>query len=136
MKCFIHLNDEAISVCKKCGKAMCMNCSAYSNHSGICPECRRDEFIKERNELNSALSINKSSVTKCIAAAVVISVLAIVLAIIVSPILLLGLALNLIFVFKILSLLKRRKPIEDRIAFLTGEINKLGVALQRGTALI
>ena len=136
MKCFIHLNDEAISVCKKCGKAMCMNCSAYSNHSGICPECRREEFIKERNDLNIALSRNKSSVTKCIAVAVVISVLAIVLAIVISPILLGGLLVNLICGINILSLKNRRKPIEARIAYLTGEIDKLGVALQRGTALI
>ena len=49
MNCFIHMNTPAISVCKKCGKAMCADCSAYSNHTGICPECRRGEFIKERD---------------------------------------------------------------------------------------
>lgn len=136
MKCFIHLNDDAISVCKRCGKAMCMNCSAYSNHSGICPECRRDEFIKERNQLCLALKSNKSLVIKNIVLAIVISVLAIVLAIIISPIALIGLTINLVFVFNILSLLKKRKPIEDRIAYLTGEIEKLNVALQRGAAII
>ena len=47
MKCFIHNESEAIATCKKCGKAMCAKCSAYSGHSGICPECRRDEFIAE-----------------------------------------------------------------------------------------
>ena len=136
MKCFIHLNDEAISVCKRCGKAMCMNCSAYSNHTGICPECRREDFIKERTQLGWALKSNKSMVIKNIVIAIAISVLAIVLAIIISPITLIGLALNLIFVFNILSLLKRRKPIEDRIAYLTGEIDKLSVALNRGAAII
>lgn len=136
MKCFIHLNDEAISVCKICGKAMCMNCSAYSNHTGICPECRRTEFINERNNLNIELSRNKKSVIKCVILAIVISVLAVVLAIAISPITLIGLALNLVFVFRILLLLKRRRPIEDRIAYLTGEIDKLGVALQRGAAII
>ena len=47
MRCFIHNEAEAIATCKKCGKAMCAKCSAYSNHSGVCPECRRDEFIAE-----------------------------------------------------------------------------------------
>ena len=28
---------------------MCENCSAYSGHTGICPECRRNEFIAEVN---------------------------------------------------------------------------------------
>lgn len=47
MRCFIHNEAEAIATCKRCGKAMCAKCSAYSNHSGVCPECRRDEFIDE-----------------------------------------------------------------------------------------
>lgn len=52
MRCFIHNEAEAIATCKRCGKAMCAQCSAYSNHSGVCPECRRDDFIDEvkRNE--------------------------------------------------------------------------------------
>ncbi|MBR7110288.1 MAG: hypothetical protein IKC83_00280 [Clostridia bacterium] len=51
MKCFIHSGEEAVASCKKCGKGMCANCSAYSNHTGICPECRKDEFINEKNVL-------------------------------------------------------------------------------------
>ena len=47
MRCFIHNEAEAIATCKRCGKAMCAQCSAYSNHSGVCPECRRDDFIDE-----------------------------------------------------------------------------------------
>lgn len=44
MKCFIHEDREAIAVCKDCGKAMCRNCSAFTNHSGLCPECRLAEL--------------------------------------------------------------------------------------------
>ena len=44
MKCFIHFEEEAVAACRNCGKGMCANCSAYSNHSGICPECRKKEF--------------------------------------------------------------------------------------------
>ncbi len=47
MRCFIHTNIEAIAACRRCGKGMCENCSAYSGHTGICPECRREDFIKE-----------------------------------------------------------------------------------------
>ena len=52
MRCFIHNEAEAIATCKRCGKAMCAKCSAYSNHSGVCPECRRIDFIKEVKENN------------------------------------------------------------------------------------
>lgn len=47
MKCFIHFDAEAIAACRTCGKGMCAECSAYSNHTGVCPECRKKEFEKE-----------------------------------------------------------------------------------------
>ena len=47
MKCFIHGAKEAVAACKKCGKGMCSNCSAYSGHTGICPECRKEGFLIE-----------------------------------------------------------------------------------------
>lgn len=50
MRCFIHTNVEAIAACRRCGKGMCENCSAYSGHTGVCPECRRNDFIAEVNE--------------------------------------------------------------------------------------
>ena len=49
MKCFIHYEAEAIAACRICGKGMCAKCSAYSSHTGICPECRKKEFVKERD---------------------------------------------------------------------------------------
>lgn len=47
MKCFNHPYEEAISVCKICGKAMCAKCSAYSGHNGVCPQCRKSGFEQE-----------------------------------------------------------------------------------------
>ena len=47
MKCFVHFNQEAVAACRTCGKGMCSSCSAYSGHSGVCPECRKKEFEKE-----------------------------------------------------------------------------------------
>ena len=55
MRCFIHNEAEAIATCRKCGKAMCAQCSAYSGHSGICPQCRKEEFVKERKEISFSL---------------------------------------------------------------------------------
>lgn len=52
MRCFVHLNKEAIAACRTCGKGMCADCSAYSGHSGVCPQCRKAEFEKEVQSLN------------------------------------------------------------------------------------
>ncbi len=67
MKCFIHNKEEAIAVCKNCGKAMCANCSSYSEHSGICPECIKVELEKEYQK-------TKSKIVTTIIAVVVITV--------------------------------------------------------------
>ncbi|MDE7330168.1 MAG: hypothetical protein K2N30_03605 [Clostridia bacterium] len=136
MKCFIHINEEAISVCKKCGKAMCVNCSAYSGHSGICPECRREEYIAESARLNAELNRNKSSFIISIVLAVIFAVVAIVLAIKLGAFFAVLLVGTVVFAVRILIILKRRKPLTERLSYLTGEINKLGLALRRGTANI
>lgn len=52
MRCFVHLNKEAIAACRTCGKGMCADCSAYSGHSGVCPQCRKAEFEKEVQSLH------------------------------------------------------------------------------------
>ena len=52
MKCFVHFNQEAIAACRTCGKGMCASCSAYSNHSVVCPYCLKKEFEKEVTSLN------------------------------------------------------------------------------------
>lgn len=57
MRCFIHFQKEALAACRTCGKGMCADCSAYSGHKGICPECRKEEFEKERKNL---IQSNKS----------------------------------------------------------------------------
>lgn len=46
MKCFYHVNEDARAVCKKCGKGMCIDCSATSQHKGYCPSCALKVFIK------------------------------------------------------------------------------------------
>lgn len=49
MKCFIHGDREARAICLICGKAMCIDCSAYTGHSGKCPSCYLGEFRKQKN---------------------------------------------------------------------------------------
>lgn len=130
--------DDAIAVCKKCGKAMCGNCSAYSGHSGICPECRRSEFIVELQGKLSELKQNKKSTYITIA----LAVLAIVFAILIMAFaqVYVGLIIFLITLIavniRVFILYKRRKPITDRINFLKTEIGKLTLALQRAAPII
>lgn len=136
MKCFIHLTDEGIAVCKKCGKAMCMNCSAYSNHSGICPECRRDEFIKEREDKQLERKQNKTAFYSTIVLAVIITFAVIWASVTLYPVLLFFLVGSFFFVNHAITLSKRDKEIEKEIAALTTEIDKLSAALKRGASII
>ena len=59
MRCFIHNEAEAVATCKRCGKAMCAKCSAYSGHSGVCPECRRLDFIQEVKRNNASIATHR-----------------------------------------------------------------------------
>ena len=63
MRCFIHNESEAIATCVRCGKAMCAKCSAYNNHNGVCPECRRLEYIEEVKQNENKIKIHKSDAT-------------------------------------------------------------------------
>lgn len=119
MKCFVHLGVEAISVCRNCGKGMCAECSAYSGHSGICPECRKKEFIQERNNL---INENKRLVWEIVKQAFW-SIL-----IITIP----------VTAFKIVRRVLRRKANTERIGKLTAEIDKLEKVLSSrgGSAFI
>jgi hypothetical protein len=123
MKCFSHVNEEASGVCKKCGKAMCINCSAYSNHSGVCPACRLKEFEAE-------YEMNKSEIIKKASIAVLITV-AVIAATIISEmfVLLSGVLISGILVLIMLPTIRRNK-------YLMGEITKICVFLQRGQAQI
>lgn len=115
MKCFIHWEADAIAACKTCGKGMCADCSAYSGHSGICPECRKEELIHARNFLveenvDLIFDIVKSALW-CVF-------------IITIP----------FKVFRIFRITKKRKLNAERIAILTAEIDRLNNALaNRGT---
>ena len=121
MKCFIHHNKEAIAACKKCGKGMCEDCSAYSGHSGICPECRREDFIEDRIQLlNEAADYKKGMVMN-----VVWSVLLCWTVI--------ALPWNAIaFVCK----MRKRNAILAKANKLQEEITKLTAALDSGNAII
>ncbi len=136
MKCFIHMDTEAVSVCKHCGKAMCINCSSYSQHNGICPECKLDEYIEERNELYDALQKNKSSIIKSSVFAVLLAVIAVFLGVKVTVYCYALLVGTLAFAIRIAVLVVRRKPINERVEFLTDEIDKLTLALQKGSRSI
>ena len=121
MKCFIHTGVEAIAACKTCGKGMCSNCSAYSGHTGVCPQCRKAEFEKE-------LVRNKSLLGELGWAIVGNIIMTILLAVTVIG--------GIIFLVKTINRVKEKKETEERILFLTREIDKLNMALRKGTAVI
>lgn len=130
MKCFVHHNAEASSVCKNCGKAMCIDCSSYSQHSGICPECRRIGFIKEREGLREALS-------KKISGIVILGIIAI--AIIVGSITYGPPGIAAVALFPMIPIgfgVSKCKKYKARIDFLSTEICKLELALNRGSGTI
>lgn len=136
MKCFIHMNDEAIAVCKICGKAMCGNCSAYTNHSGICPECMRDEFIKERNKLREEIRSLRNKMILYVVLAVIVAIISVVTGIISGPFLFAGVVISVVLAIFALVNHSRCKPLQTRLDFLTGEIEKLNQALRRSAAII
>ena len=120
MKCFIHADREATAVCKKCGKAMCADCSAYSGHTGICPACRREEFVNERNSLEQE--------AKGYSLALVGWGL--------FTVLLVWILIGLYGVYRIYRKVKRQNWIRERVAYLNGEIAKIDRALAAGRAAI
>lgn len=61
MRCFFHETKEAIAACRKCGKGMCEDCSSYDNHSGICPNCKKEDFKKEISQLYCDIEFIKNS---------------------------------------------------------------------------
>ena len=136
MNCFIHPHKAAVATCKKCGKAMCENCSAYSGHSGICPECRNDEYKRER----AALIDERKSKIRWIAFEAVIIALVVLFTLLmiieVGAAMLVFLIAALIPVPFIVRNAKRLKAIKERLTFVEGEIAKLDAALGRGVAEI
>lgn len=136
MNCFIHPHKAAIATCTRCGKAMCENCSAYSGHSGICPECRNDEYKRER----AALIDERKSKIRWIVFEAVICALIVVFTLAMIPEMgataLIALVIALIPVPFIVRNAKRLKAIAARLTFVEGEIAKLDAALGRGVAEI
>lgn len=136
MNCFIHPHKAAVATCKRCGKAMCENCSAYSGHSGICPECRNDEYKRERAAL---IDERKSKIRWIVFEAVICALIVVLTFAMVAEegaMVLIVLALALIPVPFIVRNAKRLKAIKERLTFVEGEIAKLDAALARGVAEI
>ena len=117
MKCFIHFDQEAVAACRNCGKGMCANCSAYSNHSGICPECRKKEFEQKISLLKQNKKEKIWNIVKWSFAAILV---------ITIPVSAIVITVNAFGI----------KKINTEITSLTAEIEKLNDALQRGNASI
>ncbi len=110
MRCFIHREKDAIATCRICGKGMCDNCSAYSNHSGICPECRRIGFINEVKQKSILVKELKCSMFWSIVLTILFFWT------------LIGLVCGL---WKYFSDKNEKKKLEQRIQILENEIQKL-----------
>lgn len=136
MKCFMHPDVEAIATCKKCGKAMCANCSAYSNHSGICPQCKMEEYQAELKHINE---YRRSTIWGWIFKGIGFVALWIVSILLLSEIDF-AWALGVIgtLVFGIWSAVKIPNFIKNanRRAYLTEEIAKISKSLSKGDAVI
>ena len=136
MNCFIHPHKAAVATCKKCGKAMCENCSAYSGHSGICPECRNADYKRERAAL---IDERKSKIRWIVFEAVIIALVVLFTLLMIieaGAAMLVFLIAALILVPFIVRNAKRLKAIKERLTFVEGEIAKLDAALGRGVAEI
>lgn len=136
MNCFIHPHKAAVATCKRCGKAMCENCSAYSGHPGICPECRNDEYKRERAAL---IDERKSKIRWIVFEAVIIALVVLFTLLMIieaGAAMLVFLIAALIPVPFIVRNAKRLKAIKERLTFVEGEIAKLDAALGRGVAEI
>ena len=122
MRCFVHINEEAIAACRSCGKGMCANCSAYSGHSGICPECRKVEFEKEVKRLKSYNKELKWGIIGAAAGTILLCWTII---------------FGLIFGISWYKKKKEYENNEERIFYLESEIEKLNKVLySRGTATL
>ena len=136
MNCFIHPHKAAVATCKRCGKAMCENCSAYSGHSGICPECRNADYKRERAAL---IDERKSKIRWIVFEAVIIALVVLFTLLMIieaGAAMLVFLIAALIPVPFIVRNAKRLKAIKERLTFVEGEIAKLDAALARGVAEI
>lgn len=121
MKCFIHYENEAVAACKLCGKGMCADCSAYSGHTGVCPECKKADYEREYWGLKS----QERSLKWAIVGWSIVTI---------------GLCWTIIGLIgggiKLICRINDKKRNEERMTYLNGEITKLNTALGHGIARI
>lgn len=70
MKCYHHLDREAVAYCNVCGKALCPECAGRYNVP-LCGDCARDEVVRERDRIKRNAVIGgclAAVVTGCYAA--------------------------------------------------------------------
>lgn len=141
MKCFIHKNDDGIAVCTDCGKAMCANCSSHTNHSGICPECKKELSEDIRTNLQNELKTRKILSTFILSGIIFLFILGILISIELKPLIILfsmffvGLLIALVVTWRILYIKKQREQIRKEIVYLTAEIDLINDAEKNFTPL-
>ena len=120
MRCFIHRTEEAVATCKQCGKAMCIDCSAYSEHTGICPECRRKGFIVKRNQITDQIATLRQEKIQAI-------VFAVLLCFLIIPI--------FMGIYKAVTRTNSINKLEEQAFWFDTEIQKLNKALSIGRGI-
>ena len=125
MKCFIHGAKEAVAACRTCGKGMCSNCSGYSGHTGVCPECRKKEFEQKV----SSLSAEKRRYIWKIVGSSLLALFLLIAGIALLPIIMAVAVVPAIF---IIVNAVRMANVNDEINRLIVEINKLAAARKQG----
>ncbi len=55
MKCYVHPNEEAVAICKSCGKGLCKDCNIDIQMKSYCKNCV-SENLPQRNDVDSQYS--------------------------------------------------------------------------------
>ncbi len=113
---------------------MCADCSAYSNHSGICPQCRLEEYKKELPEVNSELA--RTIWTWVGKGAIVLAGWIISIIVAFADYATIGLIATAVGVVWSLIKIPNFKKMKERKAYLEQEIAKISESLTKGTAII
>jgi len=53
MKCFNHLENDAVAVCNHCGKSICADCQVVANGENYCKTCVAEKLNKDKKQEHS-----------------------------------------------------------------------------------